>query len=497
MIRPIQMSLTVTCALLAVVLNTNRASAQLAIAEDLLISLDAQQLADGPLDIWPNTGSTAGDFMIGDLDFDGPTVTTIDGFRSVLFDVEQSMEGPIAPDGIVDEDPTRSVEVWAFNEEVNGEDEPGPGEEVMVSWGKRGGPLGSMVQFNYGNHSNFGAVTHWGGSREDMSWTDNTNSVPGAPEAAVWHHLVYTYDGETTRAYADGELLNEEFLGSGSVNTHPDQPIRLGAAVQADESTLVLWATLAMAQVRIHDGVLTDEEVLQNFQAGILATPGGGNPVLRAGDADQDLDFDQIDLVQVQIAAKYLSGAAATWGEGDWDAAPGGTPGDPPAGNGLFDQLDIIAALTGGVYLAGPYAAIADGGVEGDGQTSIGYNSGTGQVWVDAPAGVELTSVNIDSAAGVFTGEAAQNLGGSFDNDADGNIFKATFGSSFGTTNFGNIAQTGLSKDFLLNDLTVVGSLNGGGDLGEVDLVYVPEPSSLVLILFACIAVWVRVRKNR
>ena len=47
MIRPIQMSLTMTCALLAVVLNTNRASAQLAIAEDLLISLDAQQLAKG------------------------------------------------------------------------------------------------------------------------------------------------------------------------------------------------------------------------------------------------------------------------------------------------------------------------------------------------------------------------------------------------------------------------------------------------------------------
>ena len=101
---------------------------------------------------------------------------------------------------------------------------------------------------------------------------------------------------------------------------------------------------------------------------------------------------------------------------------------------------------------------------------------------VDAPAGIELTSINIDSAAGIFTGEAAQNLGGSFDNDADNNIFKATFGSSFGSVSFGNVAQAGLSEEFMLGDLSVVGSLAGGGDLGNVDLVYVPEPTSALLL---------------
>jgi hypothetical protein len=75
------------------------------------------------------------------------------------------------------------------------------------------------------------------------------------------------------------------------------------------------------------------------------------------------------------------------------------------------------------------------------------------------------------------------NLGGSFDNDADNNIFKATFGSSFGSLTFGNVAQTGLSKDFVRNDLTVIGSLAGGGDLGAVDLIYVPEPSTMLLAM--------------
>ena len=55
------------------------------------------------------------------------------------------------------------------------------------------------------------------------------------------------------------------------------------------------------------------------------------------------------------------------------------------------------------------------------------YNAGTDELVVDAPGGMELTSINIDSAA-IFTAAWAANLGGSFDN-ANTNIFKATFGS--------------------------------------------------------------------
>jgi hypothetical protein len=231
-------------------------------------------------------------------------------------------------------------------------------------------------------------------------------------------------------------------------------------------------------EVSLYNTPLSAERILQLYQAG----GGAGQAPLEAGDANMDYEFNQLDLVQVQIAAKYLSGQPATWGEGDWDGAPGGEPGSPPQGNGAFDQLDIIAALGAGAYLQGPYAAIELGGEEGDDQTSIVYNVGTGEVGVDAPAGVQLTSVNIQSASGIFTGSPAENLGGSFDNDADDNIFKATFGDSFGTLSFGTVAQAGLSEEFVANDLTVVGSLAGGGDLGAVDLVYVPEPSALLLL---------------
>jgi hypothetical protein len=86
-----------------------------------------------------------------------------------------------------------------------------------------------------------------------------------------------------------------------------------------------------------------------------------GKTVLQAGDADMDCAFDQLDLVQVQVAAKYLTGEAATWGEGDWNGAPGGSVADrvPPPGDGEFNQLDIIAALNGNIYLTGSYCAEA------------------------------------------------------------------------------------------------------------------------------------------
>jgi hypothetical protein len=62
------------------------------------------------------------------------------------------------------------------------------------------------------------------------------------------------------------------------------------------------------------------------------------------GDANRDLSFDQIDLVQVMRARKYDTGQAATWEEGDWNR------------DGVFDRLDVVAALATGNYLTGPYS---------------------------------------------------------------------------------------------------------------------------------------------
>jgi hypothetical protein len=149
----------------------------------------------------------------------------------------------------------------------------------------------------------------------------------------------------------------------------------------------------------------------------------------------------------------------------------------------VFDQLDIVAAQQGGHYGTGPYAALQPKGTPGDAQTSVIYSASSDELVVDAPEDAQLTSINIDSASGIFSGDPAQNLGGTFDNDADDNIFKATFGSSFGSLSFSNVAEPGLSEELLAGDLTVVGSLTGGSGLGDVDLIYIPEPATMLSFL--------------
>jgi hypothetical protein len=306
-----------------------------------------------------------------------------------------------------------------------------------------------------------------------------------------WFHLVGTYSMEDDQIaiYYNGELVVDE---------RPDLNIELGdwgtaatiGVVPDNRTSRPFYGN--MDEYYIFNRAITQEEVGLLYN---LVEPGGPTK-LQAGDSDQDLDFDQFDLIIVQQAAKYLSNEAATWGDGDWNGAPGGSQGSPPDGDGFFNQLDIIAALNNGLYLKGSYGAILPGGTRDDGQTSIVYYAQTGEVAVDAPAGTELTSVNIESTAGIFTGDPAENLGGSFDNQDPHNLFKATFGSSFGSLSFGNVAQAGLTQEFLLTDLAVVGSLTGGGALGDVDLIYIPEPASGLLLLLGTAALVLATRRQ-
>jgi len=331
----------------------------------------------------------------------------------------------------------------------------------------------------YTNQGGDGRVQFYGGGGGPGATGPSSQVLSELPpEVEEWQHVAVTLNEDMeVFHYLNGEINGEGFLTTELLDE--DQNLFIGS-----RGDFVTNMDGFLDDVAIFNEALSQDQIETIMSGDFSAFGVGGLTRLQAGDANQDLQFNQIDLVQVQVAATYLSGTAATWGSGDWNNAPGGEVGSPPPGDGLFNQLDVIAALSSGVYLTGPYGAVAaTPAVEGDGQTSIIYNPSTGEVAVDAPAGVELTSINVDSAGGIFTGAASANLGGSFDNDADANIFKATFGGSFGSLSFGNVAQTGLAQDFVLNDLTVVGSLAGGGALGDVDLIYVPEPTSWLLLV--------------
>ena len=82
--------------------------------------------------------------------------------------------------------------------------------------------------------------------------------------------------------------------------------------------------------------------------------------VRQPGDANEDKQFDFLDIIQSLDTPTYEKGLPATWQEGDWNGAPDLlTRNGPPPGDGVFDSKDIIAALAADLYESGPYAANA------------------------------------------------------------------------------------------------------------------------------------------
>jgi hypothetical protein len=243
----------------------------------LFVDLNAANYNTGD-PTWTNAGTGYTDFdVVG-----SPRRISVETTPGILFNgtTDAFVGMDLAPDGLVGLNPTRSIEAWVLNPSI-------ASEETIVSWGKRGGPDpgGNNMAFNYGNNGRYGAVGHWGGDTFDVGWVDN-NFTDGAPEPYEWHHLVYTYDGEVTRVYSDGELWNEEETLNtwGDLDTYGDTPIAVASQWEADAVTLTgaLKGSMAISRLRIHDEVLTENQILANYQeeVGSFFNPGQPpNPV--------------------------------------------------------------------------------------------------------------------------------------------------------------------------------------------------------------------------
>ena len=225
------------------------ARAQVQTAGDLLVNLRASNPSAGTT-AWANTGTLGGTFTeVGD-----PIFSNSAGVSYVNFDPNEAYRGPTAPAGVTGAN-DRSIEVWMLNPALSGEDS-------MVAWGHRGGPDASNLAFNNGSNATYGAVGHWGAP--DKGWN-------GTPAAGELHHLVYTYDGTTARVYADGVEKNSRAV---ALNTHAlaTDTINLIAQNNAAGGLEFIDSNgMNLAVVRVHDGVLTPQQITQNFNAGPIA----------------------------------------------------------------------------------------------------------------------------------------------------------------------------------------------------------------------------------
>lgn len=185
------------------------------------------------------------------------------------------------------------------------------------------------------------------------------------------------------------------------------------------------------------------------------------------GDANRDREFNSLDFVATFQVGRYETGNVAGWSDGDWN------------GNGTFESGDLIEALQTGTYEQGPIPAIAATGEKVDGQVVVVYDPATGDIRIDTDNQL-LTSIQLTSKDQIFLQGMGIELDGIFDVDQPEKIFKLGV-DGFSDPHFGPIAPVGLTASYLESDLTLDGSMLGGGGLDNVSLLVVPEPNALVL----------------
>ena len=255
-------------------------------AGELLVDVSAADPSAGT-ETWVNNG-TLGDFSFMTLDAlavhpDTKAMTpgappAVEEFEGVpVVNVMSSSDnlvaytGPISVPGI-EGDSDRSIEAWVAD--INDI----PSSQAIIAWGSRSGD-GQSCCFSYGTRNTFGALIHYGDDY-DMPWGNNFdapkdadgNRVPGdeVPTLGTLHHLVYTYEGTTVNLYVDGQLVVTRELG-GPLLTIAGLPINLfvqNYRVDGGFHNNSLPASLLVNSIRVHDGVLNQGQVLNNYNVG-------------------------------------------------------------------------------------------------------------------------------------------------------------------------------------------------------------------------------------
>ncbi len=145
-------------------------------------------------------------------------------------------------------------------------------------------------------------------------------------------------------------------------------------------------------------------------------------------------------------------------------------------------SLAILAVVLT-CFVSSVQAAISLGGSRDDEIISLIYDPRNGQLDLEG-AGKKLTAIEILSPGAYLTGPRPDWDSSCFLIDCyrgPQKIFLLKPGNAaFSELDFGPLVTPGLSAETLANDLDVSGAIFPSGGLGTVDLIYVPEPSSMI-----------------
>ncbi|HPS01173.1 MAG TPA: choice-of-anchor D domain-containing protein, partial [Candidatus Sumerlaeota bacterium] len=293
-------------ALVAVLLCVAAASAvraDIVTAGNLLVNLDASALPVGELTSWANTGTLGGTFGGSTQN---PVVGNVLGVKAVTFALTET--APVTGSWLKSDflaaaeftgQSDWSVEIWAQNPSIGA-------DEGMLTWTQRG-EENMNAACCYSTAPVWGAFAGWGAG--DLGYGKAI-----APAAGIWHHIAYTYTGGATGTltiYVDGVQNNQ---ATKSLNIHGpgdtvETPVILGGAVNGDALGLDAiadnqWFTGSLSKIRIHDNVLTAEQVKANYDT--EKAPYLGGVLVVTEPASKALNFGMMPLEDGQTAAKTV-----------------------------------------------------------------------------------------------------------------------------------------------------------------------------------------------
>jgi hypothetical protein len=225
-------------------------------AAGLLVALDANDLPEGPLGRWANTGRLGGQFA-GDAEPDRrPMAGEVAGRPAVTFDGSTFMHSTAATPLAVTADRPFTVEMWVHNPSPQPVETPfalapQAAKVTFWDWHGNGGVACSYGEGGYGTPSAFASGT----DAFNMAWQ------AGPSGKGQWRHLAWVYGGgafATMSLYVDGKLnATREHL---SLGTYPVFSMYLGSGWDTAKGMLNPFSG-SIGRLTVYDYAKSADEV--------------------------------------------------------------------------------------------------------------------------------------------------------------------------------------------------------------------------------------------
>ena len=161
----------------------------------------------------------------------------------------------------------------------------------------------------------------------------------------------------------------------------------------------------------------------------------------------------------------------------------------PPLGDGVFDQLDIVAALDANIYLAGSYAATNSMVQKLNEPKCLGDVSSMG---VDVGAPHLSRDLTLNSLGTWFMTNQNRDVSNFDDYDSADRAIQDTFRVRHARIGVEQVSSDNAAKTSKSDEPLLVSSTSAGSQSEAIDLAFVPEPGALFLVGVGIVASLIR-----